>query len=256
MEPSRLLLSAALACALLSAGPAAATENSTATAPAAVSADTDAQTRANFEQLRKMSVGHPNELFRIYAAEAAAGGNWADAVRLFTIAASYADKYSQHRLSLLYWEGVGVPADHALGYVWADLAAERGYEQFLAIREKMWAQLSADEQTRVTQIGQEYYNKYGDPAAKKRFAMELGKAKRQTTGSHTGFVGNLAIISPGAGMDMFNSIGGADLSQLYEKSRWDAQAYWKVEDVLWKQGNVQVGETEKVSAPTKPSDHP
>jgi hypothetical protein len=249
MEPSRLLLSAALACALLGAGPAFANES--VAAPAAVKADTDAQTRANFEQLRKMSVGHPSELFRIYAAEAAAGGNWTDAVRLFAIAASYADKYSQHRLSLLYWNGVGVQPDHALGYVWADLAAERGYQQFLAIREKMWAQLSADEQKRVAEIGQEYYNKYGDPTAKKRFATELGKAKRQTTGSHTGFVGNLAIISPGAGMDMFNSIGGVDLSQLYEKSRWDAQTYWKVEDIVWNKGNVTVGAMEAATPPAK-----
>lgn len=247
MEPSRLLLPVALACALLSAGSAGATENSTTAAPVAVSANSDAQTRANFEQLRKMAIGHPNELFRIYAAEAAAGGDWADAVRLFTIAAGYADKYSQHRLSQLHWHGVGAPADRALGYVWADLAAERGYEQFLAIREKMWTQLTADEQKRVTQIGQEYYNKYGDPSAKKRFAMELGKAKRHTTGSHTGFVGNLAIVSPGAGMDMFNSVGGVDLSQLYEKSRWDAQAYWKVEDVLWRQGNVELGPVEKAT---------
>jgi hypothetical protein len=250
MEPSRLLLSCVLACAALGAGPATAAENATA-APAAASADTDTQTRANFEQLRKMAIGHPNELFRVYAAEAAAGGNWSDAVRLFTMAASYADKYSQHRLSQLHWHGIGTPVDHALGYVWADLAAERGYEQFLAIREKMWAQLTADEQKRVTEIGQEYYNKYGDPTAKKRFATELGKTKRQTTGSHTGFVGNLAIISPGAGMDMFNSIGGADLSKLYDKSRWDAQTYWKVEDILWKQGNVTVGEMETAAKPAK-----
>lgn len=248
MEPSRILLSFALAWFALAACPAAAAD-STAPAPAAVRADTDAQSRANFEQLRKMAVGHPNELFRIYAAEAAAGSDWADAVRLFTIAASYADKYSQHRLSLLHWNGVGTPADHALAYVWADLAAERGYQQFLAIREKMWAQLSADEQKRVAEIGPEYYNRFGDPAAKKRFAMELGKSRRQVTGSHTGFVGNLAIVSPGAGMSMFDSIGGVDLSDLYQKSRWDAQAYWKVEDVLWNQGNVELGPLERATPP-------
>lgn len=251
MEPSRLFLSVALACALLRTGPAFA-EEATNAASAVVSVDTDAQTRANFEQLRKMAAGHPNELYRVYAAEAAAGGNWSDAVRLFTMAASYADKYSQHRLSLLHWHGIGAPADRALGYVWADLAAERGYPQFLAIREKMWAELTADEQKRVTEMGKGYYAKYGDPAGKKRFATELGKAKRQTTGSHTGFVGNLAIISPGAGMDMFNSLGGVDLSKLYDKSRWNAQAYWQVEDILWKQGNVTVGSMEKATGSAKP----
>lgn len=251
MEPSRLLLSCVLACAAFGTGAAAATENS-ATATAAVGADTDAQTRANFEQLRKMAAGHPNELYRIYAAEASTKGDWGDAVRLFTIAASYADKYSQHRLSLLHWHGIGAPSDRAVAYVWADLAAERGYPQFLALREKMWAELSADEQKRVAEIGQKYYDQYGDPTAKKRFANEMGKAKRQTTGSRTGFVSNLAIVSPGAGMDLFNSIGGPDLSQLYEKSRWDAKSYWQVEDILWKQGNVEVGPVETAKQGDKP----
>lgn len=244
MEPShRLVLTLALTCLFVPAANAGAAVASSP-APATVRAETDAKTRTNFDQLRKMAEGHPNELYRIYAAEAAESGRWGDAVRLFTTAASYADKYSQHRLSLLHWHGVGTPVDRATAYVWSDLAAERGYPQFLAIREKMWGELTEQEQARVKEIGPAYYRKYGDPVAKKRFAMELGKSKRKATGSHTGFVGNLAIVTPGAGMSLFDSIGGADLTELYGKSRWDAQAYWKIEDVLWKQGSVEVGPVE------------
>ena len=53
----------------------------------------------------------------------------------------YADKYSQHYLSLMSWHGVGVPVDRVQAYIWSDLAAERGSKRLLAIREKMWARL-------------------------------------------------------------------------------------------------------------------
>src|SRR5258706_3538218 len=53
----------------------------------------------------------------------------------FQYAARYADKTSQLSLALLYWNGDGVAQDRATGYAWADLAAERGYPDFLAQRE-------------------------------------------------------------------------------------------------------------------------
>jgi uncharacterized protein len=219
---------------------------------AAVGVDTDAKTIDEYDELAKMAVNHPNELYRIYGAKAAANGQWADAVHSFRKAARYADKYSQHRLSLLYWHGVGVGRDRVEAYVWADIAAERGYPQFLAIREKMWGELSPQEQARVPARGDALYKEYGDPVAKRRFADAIAHGKRQVTGSRTGFVGNLAIASRGSGTSLFGDGGGTNLQSMYDASRTDPKKYWEFEDHVWKTVTVNVGDLEQTSSQPVP----
>lgn len=214
------------------------------TAEQAVAVDSDALAVANFDQLVKMAVNHPNELHRIYANKAAASGNWRDAAKSFRIASRYADKYSQHRLSLLYWHGVGVTADRVMAYVWADLAAERGYPEFLAIREKMWRELTPQQQAEVPRRGRRIVDEYADAAAKPRFERALAQGKRQMTGSRTGFDAGVLIATVGAGNQLFGSIGGVGLKKLYDASRTDPEKYWAFEDKVWKEGLVKVGEIE------------
>lgn len=238
-----------MGCAL-SLPMAAAVENP---AEQAVAVDTDAFAVANFDALVKMAVNHPNELYRIYASKAAAAGDWGDAVRLFRIASRHADKYSQHRLSLLYWHGVGIRADRVEAYVWADLAAERGYPQFLAIREKMWRELTPQQQAEVPKRGRRIVDEYADVVAKPRFERALAQGKRQMTGSRTGFDAGLIISSIGPGNQLFGSVGGVDLQSMYAASRTDPQKYWAFEDKVWKEGLVTVGEIEDVpEAPKTP----
>ncbi len=62
----------------------------------------------------------------------------------FLRAARYADKPSQAMIAQMLWNGDGVPVDRVMAYVWADLAAERGYPAFIATREKFWSELNAD----------------------------------------------------------------------------------------------------------------
>ncbi len=219
----------------------------------AVAVDTDAFAVANFDALAKMAVNHPNELHRIYANKAAASGHWRDAAKSFRIASRYADKYSQHRLSLLYWHGVGVPADRVEAYVWADLAAERGYPQFLAIREKMWRELTPQQQADVPRRGRRIVDEYADVVAKPRFERALAQGKRQMTGSRTGFDAGLDIFSPGPGNQLFGAVGGVNLQGMYDAARTDPQKYWAFEDKVWKEGLVTVGEIEDAAeAPKAP----
>ncbi len=239
----------ALGCALilpvaLSAAPAADTN---ITEQAATS-ETDALVLDDFDALVKMAFNHPNELHRIYANKAAAAGSWGDAVRNFRIAARYADKYSQHRLSMLYWHGVGVDADRVEAYIWADLAAERGYPQFLAVREKMWGELTPQQQAEVPQRGLAFFKEYADSAAKPRFERALAQGKRQMTGSRTGFDAGLIISSIGGGNQLFGSVGGVNLKTMYDASRTDPKKYWAFEDYVWKEGMVHVGEIESVDS--------
>lgn len=216
------------------------------TGEAAVASPTDKQHWSDLDSILRNSVGHPNETWRLHGADAASRGAWKEASGYFRRAARYADKYSQHRLSLMYWHGVGVPLDRALGYAWADLAAERMYPQFVLLREKMWAQMDGAERKAAIEQGQAIYDEFGDAVAKKRFADAMAQAKRQITGSRTGFVGTLVVQAPGPGGSLSGGPGSAKVSEIYAQSRWDVDDYWKIEDVLWKDGSVDVGPLERV----------
>lgn len=240
---------------VLAAAPASAQEPSVAepTGEAAVASPTDKQHWSDLDSILRNAVGHPNETWRLHGADAASRGDWKDAAGYFRRAARYADKYSQHRLSLMYWHGVGVPRDHAVGYAWADLAAERMYPQFVLLREKMWAQMDEAERKAAIEHGQAIYDEFGDAVAKKRFADAMAQAKRQVTGSHAGFVGTLVVQAPGPGGSLSGGPGSAKVSELYTQSRWDIDHYWKLEDALWSGGSVDVGPLERVGGAPPPA---
>jgi hypothetical protein len=211
----------------------------------AVAIDTDLEALKRFDVLYALSANHPNERFRLYGQKNAATGNWVDAAKAFRMAARYADKYSQHRLSLMYWHGVGVRADRVEAYLWADIAAERGYPRFLAIRERMWREMSADEQAAVAQRGPALYAEFGDPAAKPRFERALAQGRMQTTGSHTGFVGFLGVKSGASLRGMLpNLVDEFELARFHSPSRNDPEKYWAQEDRVWRSATVEVGEFE------------
>lgn len=212
-------------------------------AETAVAIDTDAQALARFDLLYALSAHHPNERHRLYGQKAAATGNWRDAAKAFRMAARYADKYSQHRLSLLYWHGVGVREDRVLGYLWADIAAERGYPQFLAIRERMWRELAPAQQADVIRRGPALYAEYGDPASKRRFELALTQSRLNVTGSRTGFDGGVGITSGDKLRGTMANVNDAlILATVHAPSRTDPQRYWEAEDRAWKNGIVRVGE--------------
>ena len=231
------LLSVVLGAAL-AAAPSAAPVDGTI----AVVAETDTMDARQYDERTRFSRTHPNELWRLYGSDAAARGEWEDAIRHFRQAARYGDKYSQHRISLMYWHGVGVERDPAMASPWAHLAAERMYPSFLVLREKMWEQLDQPMRDRALREGHELYDEYGDEVAKPRLVRVMAQGKRQITGSHLGYVGNLEVTAPrgngegiGAGHDTI------DMTPMYASWRWDAHQYWAVEDAIWTHGNVEVG---------------
>jgi hypothetical protein len=238
-----LLLSLCLSVPAAFANAAEAQALDTPPAEAAVAIDTDAQALARFDLLYALSVHHPNERHRLYGQKAAATGNWRDAAKAFRMAARYADKYSQHRLSLLHWHGIGVREDRVLGYLWADIAAERGYPQFLAIRERMWRELTPVQQAEVARRGPALYAEFGDPVAKPRFQRALAQSSLTLTGSRTGFDGGVGITSGDKLRGTLANVNDAlILATLHSPSRTDPKRYWAAEDRAWKNGIVRVGE--------------
>ena len=157
----------------------------------------------------------------------------------FQQAARWGDKLSQAMLAELYWQGEGVKQDRARAYAWMDLAAERGYKDFLAVREHYWSELSPEEQKRALEIGQQVYADYGDEVAKPRLEKTINKGRRGTTGSRTGFKGALTVLLPGNG----NWIS-LDAEQYYSDKFWQPEQYFEWQDQLWQEpyrGRVEVG---------------
>jgi len=203
----------------------------------------------------KSAKGHPNEEARLNGLKAYQNGHFDEAIRHFERAASYADKHSQHYLSLIYWHGQGVAPDRLRAYIWSDLAAERGGRKLLAIREKMWAALTPEQQEQVPAQGVEFYAKYGDDTAKPRAEAEIRRFARGMTGSRVGYRQRMDIIQGGPINGAFGNAGPAMLAasamavgtttgdQFYAEDRTKMSQYWRAQDSELDSGSgrVEVG---------------
>ncbi|MGO1069814.1 SEL1-like repeat protein [Lysobacter sp. CA199] len=235
------------------AGARTAAEPAAAPSPErAASAETDRMALTDFDTRQRLAAHYPNELYRLYGSAAAGQGRWSDAAAHFRHAARYADKYSQHRLSLIYWHGLGLPRDRALAYAWADLAAERLYPQFVLIREKMWQELEPAERERALREGVALFDQYADAAAKPRFERAVARARSRITGTRTGLsTGKLDVYASRDGE--WGGSNAIDLSPMYADWRLDSKRYWAVEDVVWQSGgNVEVGPSQTLPASGRP----
>lgn len=169
-------------------------------------------------------------------------GELALAFKAFERSARYADKGSQAMIAEMYWKGEGTAADKPLAYAWMDLAAERGYKDFLTLREYYWRELDPKERERALAVGKQVYAQFGDDVAKPRLEKLINRGRKQTAGSRTGYRGALTIMVPGAG-------GWITMSgeEYYADEFWQPELYFKWQDKLWKdyqRGRVEVGALE------------
>lgn len=193
---------------------------------------------------------HPDMKYRLLGLDAYKKKNYEDAMRFFRRASFYADKPSQGMVAEMLWKGEGAAQDRALAYAWMDLAAERGYEGFMGLRERYWKAMDESERQRALAEGEAIYARFGDAAAQPRYETQLRRGRTQITGSRTGFAGNVQIIIPGPSGEQ--SIDG---SKFYDERYWDAKKYWAYTDQVWAKpriGRVEVGEVEQVDAAATP----
>ncbi|MCR6663871.1 MAG: hypothetical protein NVV60_12185 [Luteimonas sp.] len=168
---------------------------------------------------------HPDLRFRILGHERYKQGKHDEALKFFRRASFYADKPSQAMVAEMLWNGEGEAQDRALAYAWMDLAAERGYPQLIAWRERYWAELDEDAREQAVNVGEEVYAKYGDAAAKPRIAGVLRRERSKVTGSRTGVAGSLQIVLPDG-----QQIAG---SKFYDPQYWDPEKYQQWHDATW-----------------------
>lgn len=149
-------------------------------------------------------------------------------------------------------------------YIWADLAAERGSRKLLAIREKMWAELTSQQQQQAVADGGEYYARYGDEVAKPRAEAEIRRFATHMTGSRVGFQNqNMDIINGGPINGSFGNatpgmlaasamvVGTTTGDKMYPAERTRMGAYWTAQDrELDRSGHVEVGPAEPQTSRT------
>jgi hypothetical protein len=182
---------------------------------------------------------HPDMKYRIEGWNAYTEGDFELARTLFLKAAAYGDKPSQGLLAEMAWKGQGQPVDRPTAYAWADLSAERGYRDFVALREQYWRQLSKEERVRAIAVGQPLLATYADAVTgrkltrflrRQRFGMISYRPRKDVT-----------VLVPGRG-GLYTQIRGHDF---YASKFWEPAKYREWVDAVWTdppRENVDVGE--------------
>ena len=221
---------------------------------AAAEADTSLETISAREQAvmatRTFLNAHPDLKYRNEGWEAYQAGDHVAAMAHFTKASLYADKASQAMVAEMTWKGQGVPEDRAMAYAWADLAAERGYVQFVKLREQYWRALDVAQRERAVQQGSALVDDYADAVAKPRMAHFMKKAKQRMRryAPYASRPNEVRVPGPSGSMVSIPA------HRFYDSQFWDPVEYQAWQDAVWKhmpEGKVDVGDVEQVR-PTKP----
>lgn len=188
---------------------------------------------------------HPDMKYRKTGWEAYEQQDYLTARGEFTKAARYGDKVSQAMLAEMSWKGQGEPADRELAYVWADLAAERGYPTFLALRELYWRELNEGERANALVRGRPLLLEYDADATTDRLTRHLRKHLQRIKFSSM-------TAAPPREVRVIDYHGGTvriDGSRFFAPKFWDPVKYQAWQDAQWKdlpEGKVDVGEVEPV----------
>lgn len=199
--------------------------------------------------------GHPDQFGEFAGLRYYAHHDYKGALKYFKIGALYADKLSQLSIGLMYLNGEGVGKDPATAFAWLEIAAERGYPEFEATRDRVKASLTPDQLQRADKIHAALAAKYGDAVAQPRMAKQLRLTQMQITGSHTGFDSGITQLSTKSTCGPTVAVGGDITPQagcggpsMYAKSRWDPKTYFASRDAEWK-ATVSVGALQAAGTP-------
>lgn len=200
--------------------------------------------------------GHPDEEGEIDGMLAYAHGDYATAMAQFKSAASYADKYSQLNIGLMYLNGDGVTKDPVEAFAWVAIAAERKYPQFLATRDRIWSELDASQRERAKARIDVLYADYGDTTAKPRMERALRMGLADMTGTSLGYAagspvftalpGRGAAVTCGKASDYVLVVG---CGNIYARKRWKPVDYFQMRDDAWS-STVTVGALQKLPGST------
>ena len=123
------------------------------------------------------------------------------AIQMYEVAASWAYKPAAYNLGVMYARGQGIPVDYPRALAWMALAAERGDERYVAARNVVQSQLTAEQIEQARAIVEELKKTYGDEVALRRAKARWADVRSHMTGSRVGSVGHLDVGVPRASPD-------------------------------------------------------
>jgi len=85
--------------------------------------------------------------------------NYAEAVRLYRLAAEQGIADAQNNLGLMYYNGQGVPQNYQLAYMWFSLAAAKGGEGAASARDRAAGRMTREQIARAQQLSAECFNR-------------------------------------------------------------------------------------------------
>ena len=140
------------------------------------------------------SDGRPGVKFFTLGVQAFRKGDYAHAIDMYKVAASWAYKPAEYNLGVMYFKGQGIPVDRPLGAAWMVLAAERGDAQYIKARDVMITMLSEAQFARTDGLWGELKRTYGDKVALRRAKAQWAWVKTHQTGTRVGGItGELAV---------------------------------------------------------------
>lgn len=130
--------------------------------------------------------GRPGEYFFYLGALANQKGDYAHAIAMFQVSASWAYKPAEYNLGVLYLNGHGSPVDLPRAMAWFALAAERNEPQYVYAKQLLYAHLTPDQFDQANVIWRELLPTYGDATALPRAKARWREVLISATGSRVG----------------------------------------------------------------------
>ena len=136
----------------------------------------------------------PGEYYFGLGANAFKRKDYAFAIDMYKVAASWAYKPAEYNLAVMYARGQGVPSDLPRAMAWMTLAAERNEPQYVQARELINAKLTPAQFAQADAVWNQLKPAYGDEAALRRAKDRWAQVRSSMTGSRVGSVaGELAV---------------------------------------------------------------
>jgi hypothetical protein len=138
----------------------------------------------------------PGEYYFLLATNAFRKNDFAFAIQMYQVAASWAFKPAEYNLAIMYSRGQGIPVDLPRGMAWMALAAERNEKRYVDAREVVYAEMTTEQFEQANAIWRELKKTYGDEVALRRAKVRWAQVRASMTGSRVGSVGNLSVGMP------------------------------------------------------------
>jgi hypothetical protein len=132
------------------------------------------------------SDGKPGEYYFHLGVQATTKGDYAHAMAMYKVAASWAYKPAEYNLGVMYLSGQGTKIDLPQAMAWMALAAERNETQYVRARQLIHANLTPEQFAKANDIWRKLLPTYGDAVALPRAKARWREALSTATGSRVG----------------------------------------------------------------------